>query len=250
MKTNQSLAKLTPDIMLSKLIAIDQEAGHMLSSIGLDPSEHKNETLRSVCKQRQWSEVEVLQWIKKHRVAQNGSANENDIHTEPDFGSNIVEWCNYLEENLHADNLELLSEIGNDFPRVMQIHGNQYPWLKNIKWHFEEFEEKLQLYLLFEEKKLFKLIKKLEKESGNVLEGTARELKRCLNIIKQDQKRLQQYMDTIREKGREFKNPPGACTTLRILNQNFKMLFENLEAQLRVEREKILPIVEQDIKGL
>lgn len=248
METTKSLTKLTPDITLSHLVSVDPESAQMLASIGLDPAEHEGETLRAVCKQRQWSEEEVLQWLKKHRFAGEEIASKADPFQEPDFGTDIVGWCEYIEEHSHISVRELLNEISRNFPRVVQIHGTQYPRLKNMKWHFEYFEDALRLYLRFEQKKFFSLIRKWQESKREVLDGTIRELNRCITIIRDDQKRLQDTMSTLRDKGNEFENPSGACTTLRIMNQNFKMLFKNLEAQFSIEREKVLPMIEQKIR--
>jgi|AntRauTorckE6833_2_1112554.scaffolds.fasta_scaffold15806_3 iron-sulfur cluster repair protein YtfE (RIC family) len=250
METTPSLARLTPDITLAHLISVDPQAAEMLASIGLDPAEHKEETLRSVCKQRQWSEVEVLQWIKKHRPATNGNSGEGSPRQEPDFGNDILKWTNYIEEKLHATNVQLLNEIGDDFPRVHQIHGNQYPHLKNMKLHFEAFEEAIRLYLTFEKKKLFELIRKWNKYSGDVLHGTIHRIKKGIAIMREDQTRLQNYMNTLRDKGNGFESPAGACSTLRILNQNFKMLYSGLDKQFEVEKEALIPIIEQRMENL
>jgi len=247
METTQSPARLTPDSTLAHLISVDPKAAEMLASIGLDLAEHKDETLRSVCKQRQWSEVEVLQWIKKHRSDCDKSESENDGCQEPDYGNDILKWTNYIEEELHAYNVQLLNEISDDFPRVHQIHGNQYPHLKNMKLHFEVFEEAIQLYLTFEKKKFFKLIRKWDKHSGDVLYGTIRGINKGIAIMSEDQKRLQTYMDIFRDKGNGFENPGGACTTLRILNENFKMLYSGLDKQFTMEEEILLPLVQKKL---
>lgn len=247
LETNKTLAELTPDTPLSHLVSVNQEVAEMLASIGLDVSAHKGETLREVCKQRKWSEEEVLQWVKKHCSLPNDSKTGNAPQVQSKFGDNIAAWCNYLETEFHGPNLELLNEISKDFPRVLQVHGNQYPWLKNMKWHFEDFEDKLRLYFRFEERKLFRLIEKLENDRGSVLDGTLRELDRCLDIIEEDRKRLHYNMENIREKGHGLKNPPNACSTLRILNQNFKLLFSALTEQFKKETEIILPLVQKKL---
>ena len=247
MKTMQPPVKLTPDITLAHLISVDPKAAEMLASIGLEPTEHKDETLRSVCKQRQWSEVEVLQWIKKHRPVYGGSEKKDEDRPEPGFGNEVVKWCDYIEEDLHASSLELLNEISSDFPRVCQIHGNQYPWLKSMKWHFENFEEALRLYLKFEKNKFFTLIRKWNNHKGYTLDGTVREMNRCISLVRQDHLLLQDYMNTLNDKAHGFQNPSGGCTTLRILNQNFKMLYSGLNKQFKIEKENLLPLVQKKL---
>lgn len=246
METNHSIAELTPDIRLSHLILVDPKAAEMLASIGLDPAEHEEETLRAVCKQRQWSEVEVLQWIKKHRLADE-PVSKDDSFEKPDLRKNIVRWCGFIEENTHSTILEVLNQVSKDFPRVMQIHGNQYPWLKNMKWHVEYFEDALRLYLTFEQKKFFPLIQKWQKTKGETLDGMIREVRRCATLIKRDQERLKNNMAILREKGNEFDSPNGACTTLRILNQKFKMLYSSLDKHFKVEQKTLLSLVQEKL---
>lgn len=247
MKKKSSLQELTPDATLSQISSADKEAAHLLASIGLDPSNHEGETLRSACKQRQWSEVEVLQWIKKQRLSDGRKPGNDPQPEEPDFGDDTLRWCTYLEEKFHAKNLRLLDELTNDFPKVKQLHGNQYPWLKNMQWHFEKLSGDLQLYLKFERMKFFPLIEKIENNSHPILEGTISKLQRSLDIIEKDQKRLLELMNTVREKGQNFENPKGACSTLRILNYNFKDLESSLQRQFVKEREEILPLVRQKL---
>lgn len=249
MSTNQSLKKLTPDATLSQILSADEQAGVLLSSIGLDPSEHKDETLRAVCQQRKWSEAEVLKWIKKHRISGDGHDGEADKKKDPDFGNNLSKWCDYLQKEFNETNLVLLEEVDSDFPRVQRIHGNQYLWLKDMQWYFDEFDEALRLYYEFEQKKFYPLVRQLQTQNGVVLDGTVQTLERGMKIIVNDQQRLQRYMDTIRKKGNDLKNPEGACSTLRIVNQNFKTLFENLNNQFEVERDKILPVIKQKIQA-
>ncbi|HEX6982630.1 MAG TPA: hypothetical protein VF181_07700 [Balneolaceae bacterium] len=248
MEKDPSLAKLTPDATLSQIIAADRHAAELLASIGLNPFDHKNQSLRSVCQQRQWSEVEVLKWIKKQRRTENDKPSERK-QEKPDYGDNLSGWCEYLHEEFHSVNLKLLEEISNSFPRVHQIHGNQYPWLKNMQWYFERFEEAVRMYYEFEAKRFYPLVNTLQHTKGDLLDGTIRKLKRCLEIVHKDQSRLLRLMKTISENGNKFENPGGACSTLRILNQNFKTLFTGLNKQFKVEKESLLPLVQEKIKA-
>lgn len=250
MKTNQSLAKLTPDATLSQIISADQKAGELLSSIGLEPSDHKEETLRSVCRQRQWSEVEVLQWVKQNRISGNGDPEAKEAPEPPDFGKNLSRWCTYIEDTFHKNILKLLGEIGSDFPRIHQVHGNQYIWLKSMQWYLDSFDDRLQFYIYFESRKFFPLVRALDSSKQGILDGTLQKLNRGLEIICEDQKELLKLMHTLETKGRRFENPPLACSTLRILNYNLKTLCSKLKKQFEIEREKVLPMIKQKIKDV
>ncbi|GAA5521404.1 hypothetical protein LQ318_06620 [Aliifodinibius salicampi] len=247
MNSDQSFKQVTPDAKLNQIISVYDKAAQLLASIGLDPSNHKEETLRSVCQQRHWSEVEVLDWVKKHHE---DYSIQEDQHkqTDIDYDDSLPQWITYLEEEFLKRSISLLDEISDSFSRVHKIHGNQYPWLKNMEWHFNSFDEALRLYYGFERNKFYPIALRLyNNDNGNVLDGTIRKLERSLKIIEDDQERLIKLKDVVKERGNNFKNPEGACTTLCIMNHNFFELEEILEKQFRIEVENVIPIVRQEL---
>lgn len=250
MNSDQSLKQVTPDAKLNQIISVYDKAAQLLASIGLDPSNHKEETLRSVCQQRHWSEVEVLDWVKKHH--EDYSTQEEQLQQEDiDYGDDLSQWVNYLEEEYLNPSINLLDEVANGFSRVHKIHGNQYSWLKEMEWHFNSFDEALRLYNRFEQSKFYPIALRLHNSNnGSVLDGTIRKLERSLKIIQDDQERLIKLKDTVKEKGNNFKNPEGACTTLRIMNHNLSELEVMLENQFKIEREKVIPIVKRELKAI
>lgn len=249
MNTDQSLSNLTPEATISEIINTDSEAGELLASIGLSLSEYEQETLRSVCQQRKWSEVEVLQWLKKHGSTQNGETSDSHIPSVPDKDTSLVKWTTYLEESFLNPNQSLLEELEENFPRIHKVHGNQYPWLKTMKWEFDRFREALGMYYTFEREKFFPLIGQLKNNSNNNLShGTIQKLEKSFSVIERDQRRLRNLMRTIWEKGNQFENPGNACSTLRIQNKNFKILFSQLKKQFEVEEDQILPRTKEEIR--
>ncbi len=250
MKAYQSLTNLTTGATINQIIKSDPKAGDLLTSIGLPAKDHENETLRSICKQRQWSEVEIMGWVKRHCLPKNSSDSQANDSRVTNHNRNFTSLTKYLHSSFIIPNLTLLKEINNDWPRVHALHGNQYPWLKNVNWHFDIFSQALKMYSEFEEKKFYPLVRELDNQEGEVLDGTIQKLKRSLQIITEDQRRLIDLMNTIRQKGNELKNPGEACSTLRILNQNFKMLFEHLEKQFEIEERDLNTLVKDKLKTL
>lgn len=250
MKTEQtlSLAKLTPDATISQIISADREAGNLLASIGLSPEAHEQETLRSICQQKQWSEVEVLEWVKKNSVSDAPEVFSEDRREEEDLGADLGKWFGFMERSFIQPNLKILGELKGDFPRVLKVHGNQYPWLKHVKWHFSNFDESLGLYYAFERKKFYPLAERLQNGKKRQLNhGIIQKLRKSVEIIGRDQQRLNYFMDTIREKTGGFEVPDNACATLRIQYENFESLFARIVKQFNYEAEKIIPLVEREI---
>lgn len=106
------------------------------------------------------------------------------------------------------------------------------------------------MYYGFERKKFFPLIKRLKNvQKGNINHGTIRKLQKSFAVIKKDQDHLQRLMPNIRDKGNEFENPSNACSTLRIQNENFNILFSRLEEQLKTENNQLIPRVKEEMKA-
>ena len=248
MSNNQSLNNLSPDATIGRIVSAEEKAGELLSSIGLTPGNHQSETLRSVCQQKQWNEVEVLQWLKKNQH-HNGQPAPDTKGKQPDFGDNLNGWCHYLEEHFLAKNSALIDEISSNFQRVRKVHGNQYEWLKHVHWHLKRLEEKLNYYFNFQQHKFFPLLEELESSNKNILHGTIKKLHNGIEIIEEDQDEILDLVDTIEEKGEGFENPDGACSTLRILNYKIKQLFSSLRKQIAIEQEHVIPLVKRTLES-
>lgn len=248
MNKEQNLEKLTPDATIDQIVSINGEAGKLLASIGLSPKQHADETLRSVCQQRQWSEAEVLHWVKKHSAKNDGAVTENEVETVPDKTTSLNIWIEFLDKTFIRPNRALLVELEDSFPRIHKIHGNQYPRLKYTEEYFSTFNELLNFYYEFEKEKFFPIVNRLVNvQKRAVNHGTIRKLQKSFAVLEKDRNRLEDLMATIRNRANNFKNPGLACSTLRIQNENFKTLFENLREQFRLEKERFVPKVKEEI---
>ena len=241
---------LTPDVTIEKIVQTHQDAKELLASIGLKPSQYKEETLRSICQQRKWSEVEVLNWVKRHANGIDGKANSAEKIRMPDSGDAVKKWSVYFNEVYLVPVENLLKEIDKNFPRVYKIHGNQYTWLKNMQWYYESLQEALRMYQMFERETFLPVAKSLSKARSAITHGKVKRLKKCFSVIERDQKRIKRLMEKVKQKGNNFESPELACSTLCILNENIKLLYEKLEAKFDFESEQLIPRVEQELKGI
>lgn len=250
MNSDHVLEKLTPDATIRQIVSAENKAENLLSSIGLIPKNHENETLRSVCQQKKWSETEVLEWIKKHCSDANDSNTGLENRGIPGRDSSLEELTGYLENTFIHPNLILLKELKEIFPRVHKIHGNQYPSLKYTEWHFSTFHEVLTFFYEFERETFFPLVNRLPGvQKGKVNHGTVKKLQKSFDILEKDHIRLKELMTTISEKANHFQNPSLACTTLRIQNDTFKNLFQQLQEQFQYERKHVIPRVKDKIEA-
>lgn len=250
MDPHSALANLTPEATIEEIISADRKAGDLLASIGMEPASHKSETLRSVCQQLKWSEEEVLTWVKKNRIARNSQKQKSKKSDKLDSEGDITQWCNHVVDEYHPQLLSLLGEVTRDFPRIHQVHGNQYTWLKHMQRPLEKFDDKLQFYTYFESQKFFPVFNSLAGGPQDILDDTIQKIQRARDIIEEDQDVLLKLMNTIERKGNKLQNPKGACSTLRILNYNLKKLFSTLKKEFTIEQENIIPRINERLNTI
>lgn len=246
---NQTLRKLSPDATIGEIITANEKAGQLLASIGLSAENHRDESLRSVCQQRQWSEVEVLKWLQKNEQIPGKVNGEDTGNVKDDIGDSLEKYCAYIEEHHIEKTVGLLEDIADKFPRVYQIHGTQYPWLNDIKWYMESLQEKLNYYIKFEKEKFFPLLKEIDGAGRELLDGTISNIRNGLAIIREDQKEILDLIRDIRRKSNNLESPEGSCSTLRIFNRDLKALFDSVEEQIEMERNDMLPLVGKKLKS-
>src|SRR5665811_219645 len=97
MSTGNTLSKLTPEATINQIISSDQNAANLLNSIGMKPEQYQDQTLRSVCQQRQWNEEELLNWIKKNHQVTGCIKNDPE---ELDFNEDLSQWCRWLSDSV------------------------------------------------------------------------------------------------------------------------------------------------------
>jgi len=248
MMNTPTLQKLNPDATIREIISVNKHAGQLLASIGLSAEDHQNETLRSVCQQRQWSEVEVLKWLRKNEQLLQGAGEDNAKGNQKDFSDNLDEWCSYMENHYLDKTSILLNEIDKKFLRVYQVHATQYPWLSDISWYMDSLQEKLDYYLKFLQERFYPLLRELESSEQELLDGSRSSIVNGLSIVREDQEKILGVIVDIRQKGNRLESPEGSCSTLRIFNRDLKELFKTVEKQIEIYRNNILPIVEQKMK--
>jgi len=248
MDTHSAIAKLTPEATIEEIITADRKAGDLLASIGMETMNHKGETLRSVCQQLKWSEEEVMKWIKKNRISGTVQPDEQKSAGKPDFGDNLRDWCHYIADDSHPKLLFLPGEITCKFPRILQVHGNQYPWLKHLQRPLGVFDDKLQYYIYFENKKFFPLLDHLYNRYEELLDGRVQKIERGIEIIEDDWKDLSRLINIIERKGNQLDHPGGACSTLRIFNHDLKKLFSMLGQEIHIGKTVILPLVKEKLR--
>lgn len=250
MKTNSPAPpqKLTPESTLQQITSFHSNAPLLLQSIGFDLHGNETKTLRQVCSEKQWNEVELLEWIKKNPPSvqkKNNGITYKKKTRQP--GTTYSEICSYLTEETLSKIKDLTKQIRSEYPRVAKVHGIQYPWLNSIKWHVNQLLNNLQYFINFESKTFYPLAVELQKQGERMLDGSAQNLKKSLKVIKHDHQGIEESIERIKEISRDFHYDESACSTLRILCSRLETLCRTIDEHLQIEQTKLLPKIEKKL---
>lgn len=247
-KNNLTIQELTPEATLHQIIAANSNAPYLLQSIGLDPSGQADKTLRQVCLEKKWNEVELLEWIKKNPPAEE-LKNGIDSLKKKNRGieSSALEICNFLNRKTLPVIEELFLTIQTEYERVSKIHGMQHTWLNEAKWHVNELLSTLRFFIKFEKETFYPLVNELQQHGERILDGSAQNLKRSLNLIKDDHDLIKKKMQRINNISNHFHFDESACSTLRILCNRLETFFDVLTDHIEIEEKKLLPEIEKKL---
>lgn len=248
MKTDSITQQLTPEATLHQIISVNSNAPHLLQSIGLDPNSHTDKTLRQICSEKQWNEVELLEWIKKNPSAKQVKIDVDTFEKKSnDAGTSIAGICNYLSMETLTVILDLTTEIRAEYERVSQVHGMQYPWLNEAKWHVNQLLNTLQYFIKFETETFYLLAIELQEQGERMLDGNVQNLKRSLTVIKDDHSLIKEKMQRIKKISNHFHFDESTCATLRILCSRLETFFDVLADHIEIEEKKLLPGIEKKL---
>lgn len=250
MKTESTIQKLTPEATLDQIISVNSNAPYLLQSIGLDPNGHTDKTLRQICSEKQWNEVELLEWIKKNPPAEQVKKNVDLFKKKTrNIGTSVTEICNFLTSETLPVIKNLSFQIRNEYERVSQVHGMQYSWLNEAKWHVNELLNTLQYFIKFEKETFYPLVTEFQKRGEQILDGSVQNLKRSLSVIKDDHSLVKEKMQQINTISNHFHFDESACSTLRILCSRLETFFDVLTDHIEIEVKRLLPGIEKKLSN-
>lgn len=246
MKTEDNTDELTPDAPLSQVVKGSKKAPELLRSIGLNPEQYADKTLRQVCKEKEWSEDELLKWIRRHDI-KSPATHDAPLPVETfTQEKDIDEICCWLEKNTLADISSTIAPLRQRFRYVRDGKADDTPgsWLKEASRDLEGLLSKLENYISFESETFYPLAIDIQKKREKLLDGNVQKLKRSVKIVEDDHAALKRQMNRIEKNGDGFQISDEAGSDMRILCEQLKKLFMDVEAHISIEHGRLLPKID------
>jgi len=217
--------------LLGNIVAKDFRAASVLSKAGLDFCCGGSKTLAAACREKGIRTEEI-----KEKLA--------DLENQPVIpGQNFNEWqpdflSDYIVNVHHSYIRRTLSDLLFYTDKIMNVHGDRHPELKEIAMLFSKLSQELLLHLDREEKVLFPAIKEAVKTKSPVaLKTIAGEMAG----MSSEHEFVGGTMDKINEISGGYQVPADACNTYAVTYKLLSEFEDDIHIHVHLENNILFP---------
>lgn len=150
----------------------------------------------------------------------------------------------YIEKTHHRYVSTKINEITPFLNKLVKVHGDKYPYLKEVEMLFEQTSTELINHMKKEENILFPYIKELVNSKLNQEELFEPHFKSVVNpifMMKNEHQNEGERFEKISELTNNFTPVEGACNTHKITYELLKEFQENLHQHIHLENNILFP---------
>ncbi len=185
-------------------------------------------SLQTACLEQGLKTDEVYQ-----RLMESPTSDEKDISA-----LTPTELTTHIESTHHIYLKEALPRLTALMEKVCQAHSSRHPELKPLQAVFENLRADLEPHLLKEERVLFPLIRKLERDSLGLkmkaAEGPVR-------VMRQEHDRVGELLKQMRILANGYVTPDDGCQSFQLLYTELKKLEEDTHLHSHKENNLLFP---------
>ena len=217
--------------LLGNIVAKDFRAASVLSKAGLDFCCGGSKTLEAACREKGISTQEI-----KEKLA--------DLENQPVIpGQNFNEWqpdflSDYIVNVHHSYIRRTLPDLLFYTDKIMNVHGDRHPELKEVARLFGKLSQELLLHLDREENVLFPAIKEAMKTgSPEALKTIAAEMAG----MSSEHEFVGGTMDKINGITGGYKVPADGCNTYEVTYKLLKEFEDDIHIHVHLENNILFP---------
>lgn len=229
---NQYHIEMKPEEqLLGDIVTKDFRAASVLSDAGLDFCCGGSKTLDTACREKGISTEKILEKLA-------------ELENQPEIpGRNFNEWqpdflSDYIVNVHHSYIRKTLPDLLFYTDKIMNVHGDRHPELKEVADLFGRLGKELLSHLDREEKVLFPAIREAVKtKSPDALQTIAGELPG----MNSEHEFVGGAMDKINEITGSYKVPEEGCNTYAVTFKLLKEFEEDIHIHVHLENNILFP---------
>lgn len=173
----------------------------------------------------------------------------NTAHSGPDIGSmTLTELADHIVTTHHAYLKDELPRLAFLTKKVAAVHGDDYPWLREVHQVYIRLAEELSSHLQKEEVVLFPAIRNLE-QKGDSAAPFGHDLSRPVFMMEHEHAEAGEALAKLRELTSDFTPPASACNSFRAMLQGLEELERDTHEHISKENNILFPRAMQQFSG-
>jgi regulator of cell morphogenesis and NO signaling len=162
----------------------------------------------------------------------------------PDASWPVEELAHYIVRRHHSYVRQQLPVIAGHLEKLVAVHGERHPELRQIAVHFAELSGELQSHMLKEEQVLFPYIRQLaaSTEYGvNPPVGIFGSVNNPIRMMEAEHRYAGDELGVIRGLSSNYSAPADGCTTYRVCYEELAAFDADLRQHIHLENNILFP---------
>lgn len=223
-----------PTTVIGELVAEDYRTASIFKSFGIDFCCNGNRNIADACIKKNIEVQEVISALQT-AIAQQVTGN-TDYNTWP-----LDLLADYIEKTHHRYVRSKIIEIMPFLNKVVRVHGENHPELKEVEQLFKDSAVDLSEHMLKEEKILFPFIRKMVTEGSGTSSFAFGTVQNPIAMMKHEHENEGDRFRKIAALTNDYTPPADACNTYRVTFSLLKEFEENLHLHIHLENNILFP---------
>jgi regulator of cell morphogenesis and NO signaling len=151
----------------------------------------------------------------------------------------LSELCDDIEERHHAYLKAELPRLQEMLRKVARVHGDRYPWMRQVVEVFEPFSAEMLQHMAKEEEVLFPLIRRLE--AGESAASGPGKVRSSIQVMEHEHDSAGAALARMRELTGDYEPPMDACNTFRASLDGLAELERDTHQHVHKENNVLFP---------
>jgi regulator of cell morphogenesis and NO signaling len=227
---------ITKETIIGELVAQNYRTASVFKNSNIDFCCNGNRTIEDACTQKNIDSDTLIAQL------------ENVTVQSSDSGTDYNSWeldllADYIEKKHHRYVVNKISEILPFLEKVVRVHGDHHPELKEVEQLFKESAGELTAHLKKEEMILFPFIRKMveAKSNGTATQAPFGTVQNPIRMMMHEHDGEGERFRKIATLTDDYTPPADACNTYRVTLSLIKEFEEDLHLHIHLENNILFP---------
>jgi regulator of cell morphogenesis and NO signaling len=230
------MTTLDTSITVGQLVADRPSRSRVFQQLGIDFCCGGKKPLEEVCRAKGLDPNTVLRTLLAGENETTGADNTADAAR-----MSLTELCDHIEGTHHAYLRSELPRLQQMIARVAAVHGDRYPWMRDVLEVFVPFTRELASHMLKEEQVLFPMIRGLQAGRTGLAGHCGGTIANPVRMMEHEHDDAGDALRRMHELTDGYTPPADACNTFRAALDGLRELEQDMHQHVHKENNVLFP---------